>query len=130
MNQIQVRKIIRGVRSAADFALLQLHYSAIHVEGARPLLEVTGFCQESLRLYLHALIQKCDDYIQREGQSLAQVRSSYGVLARARGALSLALLSEPDDIETMRFLQLAFLTEALRVLSRRIFNAEMAELSL
>jgi hypothetical protein len=103
MNQIQVRKIVRGVRNAADFALLQLHYSAIHVNEKLRSSQVNGLTDDSLRFALHALRDNCDFFMQDDPQSLTRIGQSVAVLASARSALLQELIWQRDDNESMRF---------------------------
>ncbi len=123
MNQTQGRKIVRGVRNAADFALLQLHYSAIHVNEGLLSSQVNGLTDDSLRLALHALRDNCDSFMQDDPQALMRIGQAVAALSSARSALQKELIWERDDKESMRFMQFTFLVDALRVLQERVMDA-------
>ena len=126
MDQKQIRKTVRGVRNAADFALLQLHYStAVINEGLRS-TPVTVLTDDSLRCALHALRDNCDFFMQDDLQSLTCIGQSVAVLAGVRSALQLELIWQRDDNESMRFMQFSFLADALRVLQERVMEAVAA----
>ena len=122
MNTTHVRKLVRGVRHAVDFALLQLHYSSCCFGEQTAAPRVAGLTDDSLLLSLHALRYSCDDFMQDETPSVAHIARSVAALATARSALQEALIWERDDGESTRFMQFTFLSDALRILHERVLK--------
>lgn len=123
MDQKQARKNVRGVRNAVDFVLLQFHYAAIYFGEPRAAKGVNGLTDETFRLELHALRDSCDAFMQEDSQAHARIAQSVAALVNARDALQKEMIWERDDGESMRYLHLTFLADALRVLHERVMTA-------
>lgn len=126
MDQKQIRKTVRGVRNAADFALLQLHYSAIHVNEGLRSSQMNSLSDNSLRLAVHALRDNCDSFMQDDPQALMRIAQAVSALSSARSALQQELIWARDDNESMCFMQFTFLADSLRVLQERVMDAVAA----
>jgi hypothetical protein len=123
MTPSQVRKLVRGVRNAADFVLLQLHYSAPLIDQSQVVKQVNCLTYDSLRFALHALRENCDSFMWNDPLSLARIGQSVAALTSARSALQQELLWERDDHESMHLMQFTVLADGLRVLQERVMDA-------
>ncbi len=116
----QARKVARGLIAAADFARGQLLLAQGQAED-KDTLDVPDFFRPHLDLALFSLVNAGSEYLQcSEAQSFGTL---YSNLALARRSLAIALLEQRDDGETMRFTQLQYLADSLRVVNERYSQA-------